>query len=42
MNKIPVNELYNTIKDIWEREYELSDAIQMGSKIVNFVKTHKI
>ena len=38
MNEITIDKLYNHIKNIWLREYELSDAVKMGSDVVNFVK----
>jgi hypothetical protein len=39
---IPVDKLYENIKIIWSKEFELLNNVKMGSEIVNFVKTYNL
>jgi len=42
ISKIPINELYNSIKYFWERDDKPYDAVKDGSNIVNFAKKYNM
>lgn len=40
MKEVSLEKQYEIIKIIWNQEYELSDAVKMGSELISFVENN--